>query len=157
MLRYSTSSPTPTTDSRNCATSVTETSISRTRSPPCFSSSSKASSRYSMSNQSSNASKMNNKVRIYIRIPNFCLSLITMKLFYFCLQKFRKSDRSPSGSRNHSMVKLEYSSASQSKQHSEIAQETYSNQMGNIGQGYNSAAIAYLPSQYGITKSSGTN
>lgn len=52
------------------------------------------------------------------------------------------------------MVKLEYPSASQSKQHSEIAQEPYANQMGNlVGQGYNPSPIGYLPSQYGITES----
>ncbi|XP_055322141.1 circadian locomoter output cycles protein kaput isoform X2 [Sitodiplosis mosellana] len=129
--RYSTSSPTPNTksDSRNCATSVTETSISRTRSSPCFSSSSKASSKYSMSNQSSNASTITDK-------------------------KLRKSDRSspPSGNRSQSsMVKLEYPSASQRKQHREIAQEPYGNQMGNIC--YNSPSVGYLPPQYGITES----
>lgn len=48
---------------------------------------------------------------------------------------------------------MECSSASQSKLHSEIAQEPYSNQMENIGQGYISPSIGYLPPQYGITES----
>lgn len=61
--RHSSSSPTPTAriDSRNCAANVTETTVFRTRSSPCFSSSSKTSSKYSMSNQSS-TSKANTKV-----------------------------------------------------------------------------------------------
>ncbi|XP_031619632.1 circadian locomoter output cycles protein kaput isoform X2 [Contarinia nasturtii] len=127
--RYSTSSPTPTvkSDSRNCTTaSITETSISRAQSSPCYSSSSKASSKYSTSNQSSCASKV---------------------------KKFKKSDSSTlkSGS---CQVKTEYPPAVHGKQHNEIEQIEqipHSNQVANVNQGpYN--PIGYLTTKYDYEK-----
>lgn len=64
-LRYSSSSS-PTSrvkiDNKNYSTIVTETSIPRTRSSPCFFSSSKSTSKYSVSIQNNFTSKKNNKV-----------------------------------------------------------------------------------------------
>lgn len=59
---------------------------------------------------------------------------------------------SPTTSRNPAMMKLEYASALQSKQHSEIAQEPYANQIANMRQSY--TPISYIPQQYGIAQPS---
>lgn len=63
---------------------------------------------------------------------------------------------SPTTSRSQAM-KMEYASASasQSKQHSEIAQDPYANQIANMGQSY--TPIGYIPPQYIAQPSQDTN
>lgn len=65
------------------------------------------------------------------------------------MQKFKhNSDRTSSASNQiPAMVKIEYPSAAQSEQHTDIAQDPYHNQIGSLSQNYSS--INYSQTQYG--------
>lgn len=66
------------------------------------------------------------------------------------LQKFRKGDRSSSApNRSQPVVKMEYSSASQS----DMAQDPYHNQIGNME--HECSSISYIQTQYGMRSTTG--